>query len=472
MPPLKDSAAMTIQQAIQDNDIQKIITLPHSSENKVMITNLLYLSCINKHDEMVKILLEFGADPKCLYPWGKTVLHHAVSVVGNAVVLILLIEAGAPVNDRMQDDGRTPLHVACEQQDEDAVKILIEKRAGVNSEDDKRETPLVIACYHPSVAIIEALLKAGANPNYGSGKPLQIASRFGPCSEKIKCLLEHKADPTCLGSIMDILISCKDSLLLLSYYGFSVNKPNSLGQRPLGQVCHNIPCKTDFVKILLKAGARCDAFDRDGKTPFHTSCSQLNISSLIPMLDYGADVNQTIAVSGYRCCLTPIMMVATTTSCLTQFMPYRVMIVKFLWNAGATVLLSHYKRMKRYVRRVARRLNATMPGESQMLQAPEMLKFLHECVSVPRTLKDLCRLTIRCHLKYAASAKMQDCNGFRSMTQRIEDMLDLPRDLHTYLSLKDFISGYRLDQHVIVESDRVYMEVCDIDMTDADSDYE
>lgn len=56
-------------------------------------------------------------------------------------VIRFLIESGADINSR-RDTGETPLHTAVKNKNADVVKILAEKGADVNVADDLDRTPM------------------------------------------------------------------------------------------------------------------------------------------------------------------------------------------------------------------------------------------------------------------------------------------------------------------------------------------
>ena len=49
------------------------------------------------------------------------------------------------VNENLYPGGLKPLHIACSKNNEDIVRILIEKGANVNATDNSGKTPLHIA---------------------------------------------------------------------------------------------------------------------------------------------------------------------------------------------------------------------------------------------------------------------------------------------------------------------------------------
>ncbi len=74
------------------------------------------------------------------------------------------ISKGADVNIKNKD-GKTPLHIAVENNYEDIVKLLLQKNADVNAKDNNGNTPLHIAVEKGNYFVIKELLKAGADKN-------------------------------------------------------------------------------------------------------------------------------------------------------------------------------------------------------------------------------------------------------------------------------------------------------------------
>ena len=67
-----------------------------------------------------------------------------------------MLEKGAEVN-RAQNQGATPLVIACHQGHVDAVRLLLDKGADVNKADEDGETPLSIAKQQGHSAVVALL---------------------------------------------------------------------------------------------------------------------------------------------------------------------------------------------------------------------------------------------------------------------------------------------------------------------------
>ena len=101
-----------------------------------------------------------------------------------------LIQQGVDVN-RPLADGATALHWAAHSDNVAIADLLIGAGATMDATDDGGITPLSLACYNASPAMVGRLLKAGANPNHGTREtPVMIAAQTGNV-EVMKLLLAH-----------------------------------------------------------------------------------------------------------------------------------------------------------------------------------------------------------------------------------------------------------------------------------------
>ena len=98
--------------------------------------------------------------------FGVTPLHHATFHNGSIEVIKELINAGADVNAQDNYD-KTPLHMAVEQNRSiEVIKELIKAGADVNAKNEDSETPLHMATeQNRSIEVVKELIKAGADVN-------------------------------------------------------------------------------------------------------------------------------------------------------------------------------------------------------------------------------------------------------------------------------------------------------------------
>jgi ankyrin repeat protein len=136
----------------------------------------LFMASWEGHDEVVGELLQRGAQPDVRCSMGCTALHWACEVCNPALVrrLLQVPQLRAHINTP-DEDGITPLCLACSGTSQEVVQLLLAAGADVNHRS-LGSTPLHIALATlwfkgGTTACLEALLAAGADANaqYGAG---------------------------------------------------------------------------------------------------------------------------------------------------------------------------------------------------------------------------------------------------------------------------------------------------------------
>ena len=106
----------------------------------------------------------------------------------------LLLDNGAEV-DRAEEDGGTPLLIACQNGHVDAARLLLDNGAEVNRATERGQTPLFIACEEGHVDTARLLLDKGAEvdrANKHGRTPLDAAKHFN--HDAVIALLEEHLD--------------------------------------------------------------------------------------------------------------------------------------------------------------------------------------------------------------------------------------------------------------------------------------
>ena len=148
------------------------------------------------HYYTIRFFLERGADVDAVDDNHSSLLHVA-SFYGNVEVVRLLLERGANTNVR-NSEGQTPLHrILVKFEDKDVLGaiqlLLLEHGADVDALDNDHSTPLHLASQYGSVRATRLLLEYGANvhlQNNDGHTPSQVASAKGH-EELARLLSEH-----------------------------------------------------------------------------------------------------------------------------------------------------------------------------------------------------------------------------------------------------------------------------------------
>ena len=175
-------------------DIERAITLitAGANINAESITDgatALSFACEMGHTQIVRILLESGADiKKCM-----------ITMANNTETCSILIKAGADVNAR-DITGYTALMRATFIGDKELVDLFIKSGASLDVQcTDIGNTALIIACKENYTEIADLLIKAGANVNkatsYNDATPLMWAA-FNGNMEITRNLVSAGADVT------------------------------------------------------------------------------------------------------------------------------------------------------------------------------------------------------------------------------------------------------------------------------------
>eukprot|EP00794_Sanderia_malayensis_P008928 gene8928-9880_t len=114
------------------------------------------------HEKLVLKLLEKKADVHVCNYTGQSVLHYAASK-NHCNIAEILLRNNADPNVHDKTTGATPLHRAASRGHLKMVKLLKENKSFINSEDFQGNTPSHLACEEDRVAVVDFLLKSGAN---------------------------------------------------------------------------------------------------------------------------------------------------------------------------------------------------------------------------------------------------------------------------------------------------------------------
>lgn len=219
--------------------------------NKKLVKRCLIQACCDNRYEIVKLLLENGANPNA----GKDYIRP-LFVTKNFHIAQLLVKAGADV--RMNNDFALDYFVC--QNCIEIVKLLLENGANVHVDDDM---PLQNACIKGYFSIAKLLLEYGANVRAVEDDFLCGIADNGYI-EIVRILLEHGINPNLYGKDEEdnnqsmLLMACwrgyAEIAKLLLEYGAEVQIINSYrNEQPL-----EVASKegfTEIVKLLLENGA-------------------------------------------------------------------------------------------------------------------------------------------------------------------------------------------------------------------------
>ena len=97
------------------------------------------------HNEIVRMLLEAGADVKAVDPGMKATALHAASYAGRTEAAKLLVQHGIEIDKQGPYNGYTALHDAIWQNNVDVARVLIDAGANLTLKSNDGKTPLDFA---------------------------------------------------------------------------------------------------------------------------------------------------------------------------------------------------------------------------------------------------------------------------------------------------------------------------------------
>ena len=202
------------------------------------------LAAENRDNEVVKMLLENGADPNFVCKNRYLPLYYAL-VDGNENTIDVLLKHGASLDLVLKETADVLQKViknnAITTGKNNIVEMLLEHGAAPNSTDKYDYTPIETAIHESKEDIVKTLLEHGANPNIvkkDDTSLLYIGVLLGN-TEIVKMLLEHGANP---------------------------NQANQKGEIPL-HALNNRKSKPSIAKLLLDKGSEVNKINNKGETP-------------------------------------------------------------------------------------------------------------------------------------------------------------------------------------------------------------
>ena len=253
--------------------------------NKNGVTPLSAAAAGNANPEVIGALIAAGADVNEADENGMTALMFAAARNANSLVVKVLLANGAAVNMKSCDGSSALLLAAMFNTNPDVAQALIDGGAQVNDQNDLMITPLSIAgdaeSGNKNPEVRKVLLRAGAvdymlyrrcSPaelqqhlqdgakinakGMGEITPLMQAVAENPYPQVIQAMLKAGADPNARDD---------DGRTALMYLGFTFDDPNP-----------------EIVKALLAGGADPNLSDNAGKTVmFYVKSKSDAIKSLL-----------------------------------------------------------------------------------------------------------------------------------------------------------------------------------------------
>ena len=246
--------------------------------------------------QVIKFLIEKGADIKATDKSGNTLLHAS----NQAEVTKLLIEKGLDVNAK-NNAGVSPLLYVAHRgfnTNPEALKLLIKAGADVNAKDQYGDNILHITSFPETIELLVKEKKMDIHSKGNNGNSvLHSAIMSGQDLNHIKLLIGLGADINQVNSSwytpLHFVTSYKmDIAKFFIDKGLNVNARTQAGETLLHIVFSEAWGHKDYIKFLIKKGANINAKDNQGETPLYRAIqSRVDIENLQFLIDQGADLN-------------------------------------------------------------------------------------------------------------------------------------------------------------------------------------
>lgn len=291
----------------------------------IYLLNLLFFSSgetllmravqLNFNPDVIRILLERGADVNARTESGEVALMKAVQSDTNLKTVQILLEYGGEVNTRNIQGVTSLMYAARYNQNPDVTRALLSHGADVNADtytsefgfhwnahvrSDRHVSPLVDAArYNCNPEVVIALLEHGVDvglDNQGSCVALDEAARWNKNPEVTTALLKHlgktpenekiKIDPLIIDSALLAAVENPNPEVVEALLLYGANAQIALMKAARSS------SNEKALSILLKYGAISDETDSSGRTALMEAAQWNDNPAVVDvLLSHGADAS-------------------------------------------------------------------------------------------------------------------------------------------------------------------------------------
>ncbi|XP_008209931.1 putative ankyrin repeat protein RF_0381 [Nasonia vitripennis] len=260
----------------------------------------LMLAAESNQLEIVKLLIEYGANVLCKRNDGQTALHFAIRS-NNPAILNLLIDQDKEILNMMDWRGITALHTAVSRESYELVDILISRGIDVDRGLDGY-TPLHAALKNKDTLMAKKILAAGAKNvlfEFAQGATALHLAVWMKSVTITRQILDRGADINArdddgLTALHEAIIASDyDQVALLVARGANLNSKTNTQKTPLHWAAINKDPRSsqNILKLLLSRKCNVNERNHRGSTPLHLVVKLGTVEDLKLMTAAGGDVS-------------------------------------------------------------------------------------------------------------------------------------------------------------------------------------
>jgi ankyrin repeat protein len=317
-PPPSVKASPLLQAAIEKQDVELVRALLQRGADAKRAghygTTMLHVACEAGSVELCELLVQNGASLDAADDWGTRPVHTAAKSVD---VLRWALERGA---DATSGAVSTPLMTAVAVGQAECVRILLERGATANATDSYTGATIFKAIEIGNVEIVDLLLRAGTSTTVLATQtgdtPLTAAAKTGNVAI-VRALLERGADElqknrdgedalTFLAARKELRREFAD---VLTRHGVDTSAPSNVERLPDEIIAPSPWFAAVYsgdraaLAFMLASGHAVDERDAFGATALMYAVDAANVELAELLVDAGADVrakdHENNSVSGY-----------------------------------------------------------------------------------------------------------------------------------------------------------------------------
>lgn len=278
-------------------------------DSKAML-RLVFFAISGSNVEILRLVLQAGADMITPNDSGLAPIHFAC--LEPAKIRALAETDRACIDQATDGDGNFPLYIATSAGEMDAVEILLEYIPDVDQlyrNVEGQSSALHIAAENFNTGIARKLLEAGADVNLRTSPGGHSALHLGVSNEEfLKMLLDFEPDVNLTdnrgNTALNYYLASEGAELsivqMLVLEGSDINKANKDGITPLHRAAtQKIP---DIARLLVKLGADVNSISERLGAPLHVACWLGTPETVKLLVTANADVMQMHTKSGHPAC--------------------------------------------------------------------------------------------------------------------------------------------------------------------------